>query len=41
VWVLLAREAPPEVASAHVVEDHAYTWPRTGASRRAVRYERR
>lgn len=40
-WVLLAREAPPEVPSATIEEDVSYAWPRTGAARRAVRYGRR
>jgi 16S rRNA (guanine527-N7)-methyltransferase len=35
VWVLLAREEPPAGA---IEEDVSYTWPRTGAQRRAVRY---
>jgi 16S rRNA (guanine527-N7)-methyltransferase len=38
VWVLLAKEPPPP---GDIAEDHAYVWPRTGAARRAVRYERR
>lgn len=37
-WVLLAKEEPPNVAGASRCEDLAYTWPLTGASRRAVRY---
>jgi 16S rRNA (guanine527-N7)-methyltransferase len=39
-WVLLAREAPPRVPGARVDQDLAYSWPLTGASRRAVRYVR-
>ncbi len=39
-WVLLAKEPPPEDPDARLVEDIAYTWPRTGAARRAVRYMR-
>jgi hypothetical protein len=35
VWVLLAREEPPPGS---IEEDVKYTWPRTGAQRRAVRY---
>ncbi|HVU01653.1 MAG TPA: 16S rRNA (guanine(527)-N(7))-methyltransferase RsmG [Polyangiaceae bacterium] len=38
VWVLLARETPPEEPGAVVVTDAAYDWPLTGVSRRAVRY---
>lgn len=38
VWVLLAREVPPEHPRAVVEGDHAYTWPLTGAARRAVSY---
>jgi 16S rRNA (guanine527-N7)-methyltransferase len=40
VCVLLAREAPPALDGWSVREDSAYTWPRTGASRRLVRYHR-
>jgi 16S rRNA (guanine527-N7)-methyltransferase len=39
-WVLLAKEEPPSVESAKLAEDASYTWPETGAERRAVRYER-
>jgi 16S rRNA (guanine527-N7)-methyltransferase len=39
-WVLLAREEPPRSASGRVDADVAYTWPLTGAARRAVRYVR-
>jgi 16S rRNA (guanine527-N7)-methyltransferase len=38
VWVLLAREEPPAHAKAHIDQDVPYSWPLTGASRRAVRY---
>lgn len=38
VWALLAREEPPAAPDAQKVEDIAYTWPLTGAARRAVRY---
>ena len=37
-WVLLARDAPPEVRGATLVEDLPYTWPLTGSVRRACRY---
>jgi 16S rRNA (guanine527-N7)-methyltransferase len=37
-WVLLAREEPPDVASARIDVDIAYEWPATKAQRRAVRY---
>ncbi len=37
-WVLLAKESPPQDPDATLVEDVAYTWPATGAQRRAVRY---
>ena len=37
-WVLLAREKPPRHARARVDADVSYTWPLTGAARRAVRY---
>jgi 16S rRNA (guanine527-N7)-methyltransferase len=40
VWVLLAREAAPELSGWRAALDHAYRWPLTGAARRAVRYER-
>lgn len=40
VWVLLAREAPPEREAWRIEEDRAYVWPLTGAERRAVRYRR-
>jgi 16S rRNA (guanine527-N7)-methyltransferase len=38
VWVLLAREGPPIHAQAEVETDIAYTWPLTGARRRALGY---
>lgn len=38
VWVLLAREAPPEVAGWRITDDVRYHWPLGGAERRAVRY---
>jgi 16S rRNA (guanine527-N7)-methyltransferase len=37
-WVLLARDEAPAHPRATLEEDLAYTWPLTGASRRAVRY---
>jgi 16S rRNA (guanine527-N7)-methyltransferase len=39
IWVLLAREAPPDLAGWTVRIDERYTWPLTGVSRRALRYE--
>jgi 16S rRNA (guanine527-N7)-methyltransferase len=43
-WVLLAKEEPPDVAgmkrAPKRVRDVTYEWPLTGASRRAVEYER-
>jgi 16S rRNA (guanine527-N7)-methyltransferase len=38
VWVLLAKEAPPEREGAAIADDVAYTWPGTAVPRRAVRY---
>jgi 16S rRNA (guanine527-N7)-methyltransferase len=38
VWVLLAKDPPPTHPSAAIDADYAYTWPLTGAKRRAVRY---
>jgi 16S rRNA (guanine527-N7)-methyltransferase len=38
VWVLLAKEAAPELDGARIADDVAYAWPHGGASRRAVRY---
>jgi 16S rRNA (guanine527-N7)-methyltransferase len=40
VWVLVAREPPPEVAGWRIAIDESYAWPLTGARRRALRYER-
>jgi 16S rRNA (guanine527-N7)-methyltransferase len=40
VWVLVARESPPELAGWRVTIDERYAWPLTGADRRALRYER-
>jgi len=37
-WVLLAREEPPVVAGTRSDVDVVYTWPLTGAARRAVRF---
>lgn len=37
-WALLARDEPPLIAAARIDADLAYTWPGTGAPRRAVRY---
>jgi 16S rRNA (guanine527-N7)-methyltransferase len=39
-WALLAREEPPAPEHARADEDVTYTWPLTGAARRAVRYVR-
>jgi 16S rRNA (guanine527-N7)-methyltransferase len=38
VWVLLAKDEAPVHPRATVEEDLSYTWPLTGAARRAVRY---
>ncbi|HEY8039921.1 MAG TPA: RsmG family class I SAM-dependent methyltransferase [Polyangiaceae bacterium] len=38
VWVLLAKEEAPATTRARLEEDVAYTWPLTGAARRAARY---
>ena len=38
VWVLLARDEAPSNPRARAEQDLAYTWPLTGAARRAVRY---
>lgn len=38
VWVLLAKDAAPEHPRARIELDLAYTWPLTGAERRAVLY---
>jgi 16S rRNA (guanine527-N7)-methyltransferase len=40
VWVLLAREPALEASGWEIVADERYTWPLTGAERRAVRYRR-
>lgn len=40
-WVLLAKEPPPSPEGGTIAEDCSYAWPRTGAARRAVRYQRR
>ncbi|MEO6576672.1 MAG: RsmG family class I SAM-dependent methyltransferase [Polyangiaceae bacterium] len=38
VWVLLARDEPPEPGKTSLEEDVSYTWPNAGSVRRAVRY---
>lgn len=38
VWVLLARDEAPAHPRAQIDVDERYTWPLTGAARRAVRY---
>jgi 16S rRNA (guanine527-N7)-methyltransferase len=38
VWVLLAKEEPPQLQETYVDEDVSYVWPCTGVARRAVRY---
>ncbi len=38
VWVLLAKDDPPAHPRAALEGDHGYTWPLTGARRRAVTY---
>jgi 16S rRNA (guanine527-N7)-methyltransferase len=38
VWVLLAREEPPERQGWKVAEDVRYRWPLTGKERRAARF---
>jgi len=38
VWALLAKDEPPSSARAELAQDLSYTWPLTGATRRAVRY---
>jgi len=40
VWVLLAREPAPDIRGWEIAADDRYTWPLTGAERRAVRYRR-
>ncbi|MBX3190464.1 MAG: class I SAM-dependent methyltransferase [Labilithrix sp.] len=37
-WALLAKEPPPEIPGARIDVEICYTWPATGAERRAVRY---
>jgi 16S rRNA (guanine527-N7)-methyltransferase len=37
-WVLLAKDEAPAHPRATLEDDLAYTWPLTGAARRAVRY---
>jgi 16S rRNA (guanine527-N7)-methyltransferase len=39
VWVLVAREAPPDLPGWQPRIDERYVWPLTGAERRALRYE--
>ncbi len=39
-WALVAREAPPDIPGAKIDADLSYTWPATGAQRRALRYVR-
>lgn len=41
VWVLLAKEAPPEHAEMQLAEDVSYTLPFAGTARRAVRFAKR
>jgi len=38
VWALLAKDEPPGNPRAELAQDLSYTWPLTGAARRAVRY---
>ncbi len=38
VWVLLARAEPPSLAGWRMERNISYTWPLTGASRRAARF---
>jgi len=40
VWVLLARETPPESRELSLADDRGYRWPLTNWERRAVRYRR-
>lgn len=40
-WVLLAKGDAPEMAGWSLAEAHDYTWPLTGARRRALRFVRR
>jgi 16S rRNA (guanine527-N7)-methyltransferase len=39
IWVLLAREPPPDLPGWQPRVDERYVWPLTGAERRALRYE--
>jgi 16S rRNA (guanine527-N7)-methyltransferase len=39
IWLLVARDDPPNHARARLEEDFAYTWPLTGARRRALAYQ--
>jgi 16S rRNA (guanine527-N7)-methyltransferase len=39
-WALLAKDEPPDVPETKRAKDVTYEWPLTGASRRAVEYER-
>jgi 16S rRNA (guanine527-N7)-methyltransferase len=38
VWLLLAKEAPPEAEGLEIADDLPYAWPGTDVPRRAVRY---
>jgi 16S rRNA (guanine527-N7)-methyltransferase len=38
VWALLAKDEAPASPRAQVAQDLSYTWPLTGATRRAIRY---
>ncbi len=38
VWVLLAKQAPPQLDGWRVTHDEGYVWPLTHASRRLVSY---
>ncbi|MET0592303.1 MAG: hypothetical protein ABW133_06370, partial [Polyangiaceae bacterium] len=40
VWVLLARESPPDCEGWAIEVDEPYKWPLTGVERRALRYRR-
>jgi 16S rRNA (guanine527-N7)-methyltransferase len=37
-WALLAREEPPAIEGTVLADDVVYTWPLTGAARRAAKY---
>ncbi len=41
VWVLLAKDEPPELPGWEPTLDERYAWPLTGAQRRVVRYQAR